>query len=143
MAQNGNSYIVKLSKSHLEWGTHRYTNTRGKVYGEGYIPIPAQYARAYKLLNKNGTAGQDELGQNIFNCTSEDGFFTGKLRAQGCSQKGNPYAKQFAGDKNLKALGEWYSEFDVSIGDEIEVIFTSETDILIKIIKKHDLTDKL
>ena len=25
MAQKGNSYIVKLSKSHLEWGTHRYT----------------------------------------------------------------------------------------------------------------------
>ena len=142
MAQKGNSYIVKLSKSHLEWGTHRYTNTRGKIYGEGYIPIPAQYAREYNLLNKNGTAGQDQLGQNIFNCISEDGFFAGKLRAQGCSQKGNPYAKQFSGDKNLKALGEWYSEFDVSIGDEIEVIFTSETDILLRI-KKHDSTDKL
>ena len=132
MAKKGDSYTVKLSKSHLEWGTHRYTNSRGKIYGEGYIHIPAKCAREFNLLNKNGTAGEDILGINLFNCTSEDGLFQGQLRAQGCNKKGEPHAKQFAGNKNLKALSTWFSEIDASIGDEIEVKFISETDVVIR-----------
>lgn len=44
MAKRGDSYIVTLEKAHLEWGTHRYTGSRGLVYGEGYIQIPANVA---------------------------------------------------------------------------------------------------
>ncbi len=131
MAKAGDSYTIRLRKSHLEWGTHRYTNSRNKIYGEGYIPIPARYARSYKLLNSNGTYGQDSFGKNLFNCTSADGLFSGCLRSQGCNYEGNPYAKQFSGDGDLKALGEWFAAIDADVGDQIEVVFTSPTDIII------------
>lgn len=132
MANTGDSYIITLSKSHLEWGTHRYTSSRGKVYGEGYIPIPARIARNFDLLNNNGTNKQAVLGKNIFNCASSDGLFHTTLRSQGCSKHGNIHAKQFSGNKNLKAIGSWYSQLNAQVGDQVRVTFTSPTDIVIE-----------
>ncbi|MDU2166722.1 MAG: hypothetical protein E7E24_00595 [Clostridium perfringens] len=75
MPVRGDSFTVSLGETHLNWGTHRYTNTRGIIYGEGYIPIPRGIARRIGIYNSNYTNGQDILGVNIFNCTSADGFF--------------------------------------------------------------------
>ncbi len=81
MAQAGDFYTVTLKKAHLEWGTHRYTNSRGKVYGEGYIKIPSDAAYSFGLLNSNGTSYKDIFGQNLFYCKSKDGLYEGILRA--------------------------------------------------------------
>lgn len=134
MANTGDTYTITLYKSHLKWGEHRYTGSRGVVYGEGYIPIPKKYAKDYNLLNKNGTNKADILGVNLFNCKSKDGLFEGVLRAQGCSKAGDPYAKQFSGNKNLKALGDWYYNIGADIGDQVKVTFSSPTDIIIELL---------
>lgn len=132
MAQAGDNYTITLKKSHLKWGEYRYTNSRGTVYGEGYIPIPIRYARSFNLLNQNGTDYLDVLGVNLFNCTSADGLYTGVLRAQGNTGEGNIYAKQFAGNKDLKALGEWFRTIAADIGDQVRVSWTSPTDVIIE-----------
>lgn len=134
MANTGDSYIVTINRSHLEWGEHRYTDSRGVVYGEGYIMIPAKEARRFNLLNTNGTQGRDVWGENLFNCRSADGSFSCVLRAQGCSNAGDPYAKQFAGDNNLKALGDWYYRIGAQVGNQVKVTWSSPTDIIIDLV---------
>lgn len=132
MAQKGDCYTITLKRPHLEWGEYRYTNSRGVVYGEGYIPIPASCAREFNLQNQNGTKYSDILGVNLFNCVSADGQFSGVLRAQGNSGAGDIYAKQFSGDKNLKALGDWFYAIGADIDDQVRVSWTSPTDIVIE-----------
>ena len=131
MAKAGDSYVVTLKKSHLNWGTHRYTATRDYIEGEGYIPIPRHRAMAYALYNSNGTNKRDELGKNIFRYSSNDGRFSGLLRAQGSNSAGDIYAKQFAADGDLKEIGRWFSYIGASIGTKIQVEWTSPTDIII------------
>lgn len=131
MAQCGNFYEITLKRPHLEWGSYRYTNSRGIIYGEGYIPIPANIAYSYEIFNQNGTNGQDILGQNIFHCHSADGLYDGILRAQG-NQDDSRYAKQLAGDKNLKAIGTWFYQINAEIGDKIRVTWISPTEIRIE-----------
>lgn len=77
MAQTGDSFTVELNKAQLEWGTYRFTGSRGIRYGEGYLKIPRNYARLYNLYNGNHTQKQDILGENIFHATSKDGLFNG------------------------------------------------------------------
>lgn len=132
MAYAGASYTITLCRSHLEWGTYRFTGTRNQIYGEGYIPIPAHVARSLNLLNNNGTGDRNVPGVNIFNCVSADGFYHGHLRAQGCKSAGDIYAKQFAGDKALKAIGSWYAQIGAQVGDMVRVTWTSATDIIIE-----------
>lgn len=132
MANAGNTFTITLKQAHLNWGTHRYTNTRGVVYGEGYIPIPTIYAQRYNIVNSNATGGSDILGQNIFNCTSVDGFFTGQLKAQGNNAAGGNYAKQFSANDNLKALGSWFKHINAQVNDRIRVTWVSPTDITIE-----------
>lgn len=134
MANTGDSYIVELKRPHLEWGEYRYTDSRGIIYGEGYIKIPSRESHRLNLLNNNGTNGRDVLGENLFNCKSADETFSCVLRAQGSSKSGDPYAKQFAGDNNLKALGEWYYKEGAQEGDRVKVSWISPTDIIIELI---------
>ncbi|MBQ9111680.1 MAG: hypothetical protein IJY06_10015 [Oscillospiraceae bacterium] len=131
MANTGDTFTIVLKRPHLEWGSYRYTNSRGVVYGEGYIPIPASDAYHIGLLNSNGTGGRDVLGQNIFNCRSADGFFFGELKAQG-NQADAAFAKQFAGNDDLKAIGDWYYAIGANVGDRIRVRWVSPTDIIIE-----------
>lgn len=131
MAKAGDTFTVTLKKAHLEWGSYRHTNSRGIVYGEGYIKIPAPDAYRYGLLNSNGTGGLDILGQNIFNCRSADGLFSGELKAQG-DQADDIFAKQFAGNDNLKAIGDWYYAIGATVGDKIKVTWVSPTDLIIE-----------
>ncbi len=134
MAKAGDHYVVTLKKSHLEWGTHRYTGTRGDVLGEGYLPIPLDVAQRFGVVNSNGTNGGDEIGKNLFRCTSADGFFHGYLKAQGSSYAGSKYAKQFAGDGDLKALGSWFAHIGAKEGSRIRIEWISPTDIVIEAI---------
>ena len=55
MAKTGDTFTITLKRPHLEWGSYRHTNSRGIVYGEGYIPIPAPDAYRIGTFNSNGT----------------------------------------------------------------------------------------
>lgn len=132
MANTGDIFEVELNRPQLEWGTFRRTDSRGHRHHEGYLKIPKHIARNLLLFNTNHTHGEDVWGENIFNATSTDRLFQGTLRAEGCSNAGDPYAKQFAGDKNLMALGDWYAQINAQVGDTIRVTFTSPTDIVLE-----------
>ena len=106
MARVGDSYDIELKEAHLSWGTHRYTYTRDRIYGEGYLPIPRRYAVAYEIFNGNN--GIDTFGKNLFECHSVDGLYSGVLRAQGCSTANDVYAKQFSEDGNLKGMQSYF-----------------------------------
>ncbi len=131
MAKAGDTFTITLKEPHLAWGSYRYTNSRGIVYGEGYIPIPASDSYRIGTLNSNGTNGQDVLGKNIFRCKSADGHYSGYLKAQG-NQDDYQFAKQFSGNDNLKAIGDWYYAIGACVGDRIKVTWTSPTDIVIE-----------
>lgn len=133
MAISGDSYTITLKQAHLNWGTHRYTSSRGIVYGEGYIPIPSQYAHRFNIYNSN--YDQQGLGFNIFNCNSYDGFLQDvSLKSGGSSTSGDIYAKQFHGNGNLQTLGAWFARVNAQVGDSVEVTWTSPTDIVIRLI---------
>ena len=89
MANTGDTFIVELNQAQLEWGTFRFTGSRGLRYGEGYLKIPRRTALNLQLFNGNHTNGYDILGENIFHATSADGLFTGTLRSEGCSNSSN------------------------------------------------------
>lgn len=132
MPRQGDSYTIPLGPAHLGWGEHRYTDTRERVAGEGYIPIPKEHAQAYGIYNSNQCGGQDVLGVNIYNCRSEDGFFNGQLKAQGVARAGDVYAKQFSGNDDLRAIGSWFAHCNAQVGDHVEVRWTSPNDIVIR-----------
>lgn len=126
MPNTGDSFITKLKKAHLEWGTHRYTSTRDIRYGEGYLQIPAMDAYHLEITNdKEPTRSQ------IYSFSTADGFIqNGSLKASGNQDREN-YAKQFHGNGDLQLLGSWFDYINAEEGDEIKIEFTSPTDILL------------
>lgn len=131
MANIGDSYVITLKPSHLDWGSFRNTSTRGYVAGEGYIPIPLAIAKQFNILNSNGTHGIDRIGLNIFRFSTADGRYRGFLRAQGCNSAGEIYAKQFAGDGDLKLIGRWFSAINAIVGTQILVKWVSPDEIVL------------
>ena len=135
MANAGDTFTVELNQAQLEWGTFRFTGSRGLRYGEGYLKIPKTVALNLQLFNGNHTNGYDITFDHVrFSYEKDkpvlrDVSFTAK---QGCSNAGDPYAKQFAGDKDLMALGYWYSQINAQIGDLIRVTFTSPADVVLE-----------
>lgn len=125
MPNTGDTFTTVLKKAHLEWGTYRHTSTRGLVYGEAYLQIPADVARNLLIYNNNQTGANTD-----YFCVSRDDFLENvRLKASGCSTAGDVYAKQFHGSGNLKVLGDWFHYIDASIGDRIKITWTSPIDI--------------
>lgn len=114
----GNSFIVEVKQSHLDWGRYRYTHTRDRIAGEAYVKIPKAYAVAFGI--HTGTT---------YNATFTDGHPGFRAKAAGNSQAGDVYAKQFQGDGDLKAFGRWYASLDAQVGDKVKVEFISPTDV--------------
>lgn len=130
MPKTGDFFTTTLKQAHLEWGTHRHTNTRGAVYGEGYLHIPKQVATDLDIYNSNCTGAN-----TIYRCNSADGFLQGVfLKASGCSTRGDIYAKQFQGNGNLQILGQWFSHMNAQIGDQVRISWISPTEIEIEMI---------
>jgi hypothetical protein len=126
MPDTGNSFITTLKQAHLEWGNHRHKLSRGIVYGEGYLQIPAYIARNLNITNSNSP------NNNVYTCNSSDGFLSDvELKSTGCSHAGSIYAKQFHGLGNLKLLGDWFNHIGAQIGDQIQIDFISPTEILL------------
>lgn len=125
MPRAGDHYIIYLKQSHLDWGRHRYTHTRDRIAGEGYVPIPKRYATAY--------------GINIGTCymaTFADGFPPFTARAAGNSARGELAAKQFQGDGDLKAFGRWFAHCGAETDDAVVVTFTSPQTVNFELIKR-------
>ncbi|MCI0922338.1 hypothetical protein [Sphingobacterium rhinopitheci] len=126
MPNTGDSFITILKQAHLQWGSHRHTNSRGILFGEGYLQIPASIARRQNITNSNST------NTNVYLCSSTDGFLNNvNLKATGCSHAGSIHAKQFHGSGNLQLLGHWFNHINAQIGDQIRIDFITPTEILL------------
>lgn len=134
MPKAGDRFIVQLSKTHLKWGTFRFTASREPIYGETYIPIPLNEARRCNIFNSNKCI-IDTLGVNIYNYSAYINntiFSKGVLKSSGCSTAGDIYAKNLSGNNNLKMLSPWIYHAGISVGDYVEVLFISPSEIEIR-----------
>jgi hypothetical protein len=129
MAMAGQSFTVEIQQAHLGWGMHRNTDTREPIDGEGYIKIPRKYAELFSIFNSNHPTANP-----IYSCTALNGYFCGNLLAQGCSEAGDVYAKQFAQKGNLKGIGNWYRAVGAQVGRYVKVTFTSPNSLTIEYI---------
>lgn len=130
MPNIGDSYVVDIKQAHLEWGTHRHTNTRDRIYGEGYIQIPIGYARRYNIFNRHHSSANP-----YYLCSSVDGYLDNvELLAAGNSTAGDVYAKQFQGNGNLQTIGSWYHHLGARVGNQVRVTFTGSNSIQIELI---------
>ena len=86
----------------------------------------------------NSNNSNQGLGYNQFNVTSADNFFNNEtndiMLAQGCSEAGSQYAKQFSIQNNLRRLGEWYQYTNARPGDIVRVSWLNSTDITLELI---------
>ena len=64
MPNTGDTFTTILKQAHLEWGSHRHTNSRGVVFGEGYLQIPMD------AKDKEKTAFITDSGLYQFNVMS-------------------------------------------------------------------------
>ena len=138
MAQAGDVFEVELRACHLDWGdVTRHTTTRTSRSGEGYIPIPSTASHNIGIYNSNHS--NLGLGYNQFNVISVDNFFNNEtndiMLAQGCSEAGNEYAKQFSILNNLRRLGEWYQYTNARPGNVVRVSWLNSTDIILELIQ--------
>ncbi len=131
MPNKGDSFTIELKPAHMKWGIYRYTYTRDHIRGEGYIPIPRTYARQYHIYNSNKSEAETE-----YESCSADGIFHGILLAQGCSRKGDVYAKQFAEKGHLKGIGIWYRKVNAQVGDYVHVEWISKNKIVLQYIRR-------
>lgn len=127
MPKKGDSFVVTLKSAHLGWGTYRNTDTRDPVYGEAYIQIPKQYAERFDIFNDNHLTANPR-----YSCTAVNGCYSGTLLAQGCSSRGDIYAKQFAEEGNLKGIGDWYRSVGAQEDGRVKVTFTSSNSLEIE-----------
>lgn len=133
MARSGDSYIVSCGSAHRDWGIFRNPTNRSKIQDEGYIQIPKDYAREYEIYNSN--YAHSGFGYNMFYASSADGYLNNEiLLAQGCSGKGDIYAKQFSVKGNLKVIGKWYKACGADADSRVRVTWMDETHILLELI---------
>lgn len=124
MPATGDRYSVPLKKTHLDWGNHRYTYTRERIDGEGYVPIPKAYAERYGI----------HMGDR-FTAVFANGFPSFRARAAGNSSAGDIWAKQFQGDGDLKAFGRWYASCGAEVGDIVVVTFIASDTVQFELVK--------
>lgn len=132
MPRAGDSFIVTLGPTHVDWGNvPRNTTNRNRINGENYIPIPSAAARSYNIYNSNAGSG---LGVNEFNAVSVDGNFSGVVKTSGNNVAGDKYAKNLHVSGDLKGFGQWFQIMNVQVGTNIEVRWTSPTSLTLRII---------
>lgn len=130
MPHAGDSFIVELSDTHLDWGNYRHTHSRNRIVGEAYIPIPSEYARMFKIYNSN--YGSSGLGVNEFNAWTVSGDYLGVVKTSGSKKAGDVYAKNLHGSGDLKSLGNWFYRVSMRPGDKVKVKWTTPKDIILE-----------
>lgn len=122
MPKAGDSYIVTIQPSHIDWGVRppRTPTNRAVIPGESYVAIPVEYARVYGIYR--GTQ---------YNATFTNGSAPIKIKAAGNGTSDGVYAKQFegVGPGACKAFTPWYISCGARVGDKVLIEFTSATDV--------------
>ena len=129
MPIKGDNYTLTVKETYIDWGDNpRNTNSREKIPGEVYLPIPADKARLFNIYNSSKSGAITD-----YNVSTADGFaINGKLKAQGTNSGGTgEYAKNLSGAGNLKLLGPWVTHMNIKVNDKIKIEWTSSTDILL------------
>lgn len=120
MPNTGDRFITN---TYQYWGTYdpkRLSTSRVTELDEAYIVIPKYVAEQFSIYMSN------KIGANTsYEAYDDQGNFICTLKAQGCSTKGDVFAKQFAGKGNLKALSSWILINKITDADTIEVEFLS------------------
>lgn len=131
MPKKGDSFTIILKKTHLEWGTHRKTNSRKMMSNESYIPIPVSDAKRIGIYNSNYATG---LGNNEFNVVSKTRKKLFEVKTTGSKEQGDIYAKNIQGNGDLSLINSWLISQNAKIGDKVKVTWVSSTDIELEII---------
>lgn len=116
-------FSVTIKPSHMNWGEYRHTQSRTRRADEGYVQIPKEYAVRYGILRGN-----------TYRAVFADGFPSFQARAAGNTEKGDPYAKQFQGDGDLRAFGRWYASVNAQLGDQVAITFIDENTVLFELV---------
>lgn len=136
MPNIGDTYTVEILQAHLEWGVYRHTNTRGIVYGEGYIKIPSYIARNFNIFNRHHSTATA-----VYTCSSTDGFLQdASILATGNSVALDVHAKQFQGNGSLQTIGAWYHHVGAQVGDLVRVTFTGPNSMIIEHVSNPQLS---
>lgn len=123
MASAGDSYIVEVKSSHIDWGKFRNPTNREPIEGESYVKIPSDFARNHNIVRGSHFVAHFANGSPSIQI---------KASGNGPVQNGIQYAKQFegVGSGACKAFTPWYQSCGIVAGDSIKVEFTSSKDIL-------------
>lgn len=116
-------FTVTIKPSHMNWGEHRYTQSRAIRAEEGYVQIPKSEAVRYGIFQGN-----------IYTAVFADGFPPFQAKAAGSTRKEDPYAKQFQGDGDLRAFGRWYASVNAKLGDRVEITFIDDNTVLFELV---------
>jgi len=121
MPKAGDSYVVQIHPSHIDWGDKpRNPTNRPIIIGESYVAIPVKYARMYDILRGS-----------TYRASFTNGSPSIKIKAAGNGTNDGTYAKQFEGIGHgaCKAFSPWYYSCGAKVGDSVLVEFTSETTV--------------
>ena len=122
MPKAGDSYIVTIQPSHIDWGDkNRNPTNRAPISGESYVAIPVRYAREYGIYRGD-----------TYNATFANGADPIRIKAAGNGTADGTYPKQFEGigQGACKAFTPWYISCQAEVGDRVKVEFTSPDDVV-------------
>lgn len=126
MPKAGDRFRTNTYQKWGEYSPKRFSYSRSTELNEAYIVIPKFYAELFSIYMSN------KIGANTdYDAYDDEGQFIYVLKAQGCSTKGDVYAKQFSGSGNLTALQNWIANKGITDADTIEVEFLSSNSLKI------------
>lgn len=132
MPNKGDSFVATLKATHIDWGdSTRMTNSREKITGECYIPIPREDAKRLGIYNSNRSEG---IGENEFYAISVDGGFDGVVKVGGASRAGDIFAKNMHVSGDLKGFSSWFNSSNVHVGTQIKVEWLSPIRLSLEIL---------
>lgn len=120
MPKAGDKFRTNTYQKWGEYSPKRFSPSRSYEPDESYIVIPKFFAEIFSIYMSN-----KRDANTCYEAYDDKGEFICVLKAQGCSTKGDIFAKQFAGKGNLKALNPWILKNGVTDADTIEVEFLS------------------
>jgi hypothetical protein len=126
MPKAGDSYIVIIQPSHIDWGDEpRNPTNRLIIEGESYVAIPVKYARMYDIFRGS-----------TYNASFTNGSPSIRIKSAGNGTSDGEYGKQFEGIGTgaCKAFTPWYASCGAQVGDKVLVEFTSPNDVQFTII---------
>lgn len=139
MPAAGDSIISILTRSSLNWGTYRRTNSRSRRQGERYLPVRISYSRQFGIYNSNRNIDRgDVVGVNVFNAHSLDGVYRGTLKAAGNFRRGQVHAKQLQGNGDLRALEYWLAGNNAEPGDRVRITWVTEQDVELEFLGRQE-----